>query len=221
MLRKKFYIPIGVLILVICAIAFFALRSDMPNEPVKIYKVTTPAEKTETQTNTTSSDTANNSKSTQGGHFHADGTWHSEPHSEETAQEKFDREMREKMAQKDQKIAQLEAEIKVVKTKNAERTKNLSRITEKGKEIVTAFPDVLTITSEKFLAFSETEQEEFLIRSAEYDVAVEELKNIVASTPQWILDELEERQPGAIDEFMNLPYLSNLLPELSELQGRL
>lgn len=79
MLLKKFYIPIGALIIAICAVGLFSLRSDTPTEPIKIYKATTPAEKAETQTDTTTRDTA------QGGHFHADGTFHAEPHSEETA----------------------------------------------------------------------------------------------------------------------------------------
>ena len=43
MLQKKFYIPIGALIIAICAVGLFSLRSDTPKEPIKIYKVTTPA----------------------------------------------------------------------------------------------------------------------------------------------------------------------------------
>ncbi len=42
MLRKKFYIPIGILFVVICAVGFFSLRSDVPDEPIVIYKTTTP-----------------------------------------------------------------------------------------------------------------------------------------------------------------------------------
>ena len=43
MRKKKFYIPIGALIIAICAIAFFALRSDIPKEPILIIKTVTPA----------------------------------------------------------------------------------------------------------------------------------------------------------------------------------
>ncbi len=39
---KKFYLPIGILILFICAIGFLSLRSDVPTEPIVIYKTTTP-----------------------------------------------------------------------------------------------------------------------------------------------------------------------------------
>ena len=42
MLLKKFYIPIGALLIASVVIAFFALRSDVPDEPIVIYKTTTP-----------------------------------------------------------------------------------------------------------------------------------------------------------------------------------
>lgn len=42
MLLKKFYIPIGALLITSVVIAFFALRSDVPDEPIVIYKTTTP-----------------------------------------------------------------------------------------------------------------------------------------------------------------------------------
>lgn len=52
MLLKKFYIPIGILILVICAVGLLSLRSDTPTEPIKIYKVTTPTKVSTTPTET-------------------------------------------------------------------------------------------------------------------------------------------------------------------------
>ena len=42
-MRKKVFIPIGALIIAICAVGLLSLRSDQPAEPIKIYKVTTPA----------------------------------------------------------------------------------------------------------------------------------------------------------------------------------
>ena len=42
MLPKKFYLPIGILILVICAVGLLSLRPDVPDEPIVIYKTTTP-----------------------------------------------------------------------------------------------------------------------------------------------------------------------------------
>ena len=55
MLRKKFHIPIGILIVAICAIGFLSLRCDVPEKPIQIYKATlteTPAtdETAETET---------------------------------------------------------------------------------------------------------------------------------------------------------------------------
>ena len=81
MLQKKFYIPIGILILVICAVGLLSLRSDTPTEPIKIYKVVEPAEESETQTATATRDTA------EGGHYHADGNlFHAEQQPPSTAQ---------------------------------------------------------------------------------------------------------------------------------------
>ena len=42
MQRKKFYLPIGLCILVVLAVGFLFLRSQTPQEPIRIYKVTTP-----------------------------------------------------------------------------------------------------------------------------------------------------------------------------------
>lgn len=67
MLLKKLYIPIGLCLVLLLAIGFLALRSDVVDEPVKIYKVVEPAEQSETQTATANSDTL------QGERFHADG----------------------------------------------------------------------------------------------------------------------------------------------------
>ena len=72
MLLKKIYLPIGILIVVICAIGFLSLRSDVPDEPIVIYKPTTkesetPAKETETATSETAT----------GGHKHDDSTEHS------------------------------------------------------------------------------------------------------------------------------------------------
>ena len=218
MLLKKIYIPIGLCLVLLLAIGFLSLRSDVPTEPVKIYKVTTP----DTPTKVTETAEAE----TTGGHRHADGTWHNEPHTrephtEETAQEKFDREMREKMARKEQEIAKYEAEtakykaeLDTLKAKDAERTEYLSRITEKGKEFVAQFSDVLEMTPEKYLALSETEQEEFLLRCVEYDFFVEEVQGIVNSMPQWVRDELDDERPGEIDDFLNLPLLTELYGRL-------
>ena len=80
MLSKKFYFPIGILILVICAVGLLSLRSDVPTEPIKIYKATTPAETPAKATTAEVKDTS--TTDTAGGHFHADGTFYAQPHAE-------------------------------------------------------------------------------------------------------------------------------------------
>ena len=81
MLTKKVYIPIGVSLVLLLAIGFFALRSDVPDEPVKAYKATQSTEKSETPAAKTES--IGQIETTAGGHKHADGSWHAEPHSEQ------------------------------------------------------------------------------------------------------------------------------------------
>lgn len=70
MRMRKVYIPIGLCLLVILVIGLLSLRSDVPDEPVRIYKTSTPAEA--------------QVQSTPNGHVHADGTFHAEPHIEST-----------------------------------------------------------------------------------------------------------------------------------------
>ena len=226
MLSKKFYFPIGLCVLLVLAIGFLSLRSDVPDEPTKIYKAVEPQAKPKAETPVAKS---------QDGHLHADSTWHNQPHTEKTAQEKFNQEMREKMALKEQELAKYnaetakykaetakykaetakyKAELDRLKAEAAERTEYLSRITEKGKEFVAQFPDMLEMIPETYLALSETEQEKFLLRCVEYDLFVEELQGIVNSTPQWILDEWDDKQPGVLDEFLNLPSLTELYGSL-------
>ena len=48
MLSKKFYLPIGILIVVTCAVVLVSLRSDVPTEPIKVYKATTPIKRSVT-----------------------------------------------------------------------------------------------------------------------------------------------------------------------------
>ena len=219
MLSKKFFIPIGALIIAICAVVLFSLRSDVPSEPINIYKavkpVETPAKATTAEVKETSTtDTA------AGGHFHADGTWHSQPHSpvevsqtskvsephlEETAQERFDREMLEKMARKT--------------ARKAERDKFLSPILEKGKLLTSKYEDVFTITPDKYQEFSQDEKEEFYQQCVEIDRIVADIKEHFASLPKWMKDEIEKRRSGAIEKIINLPRTSDVYERLTAIGG--
>ena len=223
MLTKKFYIPIGALIIAICAIAFFALRSDTPKEPIKVYKPVTPAdtpvkvttaEVTETSTGGEVTDTST------GGHFHEEGTWHaeppsavevsqssiaSEPHSEETAAEKFYREMARK--------------IELKKARDAERDIFLHPILEKGELLTSKYQDVFTITPNKYKGFSQDEREEFYQKCVEVDLIINDLKEHFASLPKWVKDDIEKRRSGTITEMINLPPLSPIYGELAAMGG--
>ena len=64
---------IGILVLIICGVvSVYFLRTDLPEEPIKIYTPVepTPKPKAEVPTGETEQD----------GHVHADGTWHEGPH---------------------------------------------------------------------------------------------------------------------------------------------
>ena len=99
MFLRKHWVPLSVFgVVAICALVFFLLRSDVPQEPIKIYKTTTPAprvsklaktaparvqqEVSDRQPPSESDRDAELTDTAAGGHFHADGTWHAEPHTQ-------------------------------------------------------------------------------------------------------------------------------------------
>ncbi len=88
MFIRKYWVPLSGFLVATCVIAFFLLRSDVPQEPIKIYKTTTPAplaksENTiEARSLSASRDDTERPNTAAGGHFHEDGTWHAEPHTQ-------------------------------------------------------------------------------------------------------------------------------------------
>ena len=75
MFLRKYWLPLSVFLVLIVGIGLYLLATQPPPEPVKIYKAVEPIEKPTQQPKAeVPSDTS------QGGHFHADGTWHEEPH---------------------------------------------------------------------------------------------------------------------------------------------
>lgn len=217
MLLKKFYLPIGLCVLFVLAIGFLSLRSDVPDEPIKIYKVTTPAKVTKTaETETATSETATDGK-----------PFHGKTHTEENATEKMNREIVLKTARQEIEIANdkaqttnannavaklsvaaLGAEFEELNAKDTERRKHFARLTEKRKALIDQFSDIREMTTKKYLALSETEQEDFLLRCIEYDLFIEDFQAIIHSMPQWMHDEWNDIQPGYIDAFLNLPSLT-------------
>ena len=81
--RKRVWIPILIVLLAAIGCGLFYERQVSKQEPVKVYTPVTPERVAKLQPTAKSpaSDTS------QGGHFHADGTWHTEAHeTSETAQ---------------------------------------------------------------------------------------------------------------------------------------
>ncbi len=73
MLKKKIWIPILILLLVVMGVGLFYRQKVATQEPVKIYKAV--------EVNQQIGQTGTGEQAPpQDGHFHADGTWHAGPH---------------------------------------------------------------------------------------------------------------------------------------------
>ena len=72
MFLRKYWIPITVFIVAICAVGLYYLQTQPPKEPIVIYKPVEPLPKSEVK--------APVGDTSQGGHVHADGTFHAGPH---------------------------------------------------------------------------------------------------------------------------------------------
>ena len=75
MFLRKYWIPITVFIVAICAVGLYLLATQPPKEPIVIYKAVEPLPKSEVK--------APVGDTSQGRHTHADGTWHEGPHETE------------------------------------------------------------------------------------------------------------------------------------------
>jgi len=75
MFIRKYWLPLSVFIVAIVGIGLYLLATQPPKEPIKIYKVVEPEKPTEQPTTE-----APVEDTSQGGHVHADGTWHEGPH---------------------------------------------------------------------------------------------------------------------------------------------
>ncbi|MYB93890.1 hypothetical protein F4054_01605 [Candidatus Poribacteria bacterium] len=72
MFIRKYYLPILVFLLLIVGIGLYYLQTRPPKDPIVIIKPVEPLPKSEVK--------APVEDTSQGGHFHADGTWHEGPH---------------------------------------------------------------------------------------------------------------------------------------------
>ena len=181
----------------------------------------TETEETETHTENTTKQPSG--ETTETGHWH-NGEWHAASHKEmkettetpieETAQEKFDREMQEEAARKDQIIAEyqqrnaeLEAQLEAVKAYQ----EIVYPIVKKSKEIASEFSDISAMNPKKYLGLSETAQKAFLQRCIAYDFAIEEFRELIKSTPQQVQDKIAPEKIHRLND----------LPSVAEFYGRL
>ncbi|MDE0400287.1 MAG: hypothetical protein OXL96_21030 [Candidatus Poribacteria bacterium] len=72
MFIRKYWIPLSVFIVAIVGIGLYYLQTRPPKDPIIIYKPVEPLPKSEVK--------APVGDTSQGGHIHADGTWHEGPH---------------------------------------------------------------------------------------------------------------------------------------------
>lgn len=85
MFGRKYWIPLSVLLIAIVAVGLYILQTRPPKAPILIVK---PVEFEKQQPQPTAK--ALMGDTSQGGHFHADGTWHGETHDELTSDERFE-----------------------------------------------------------------------------------------------------------------------------------
>ena len=75
MFLRKYWLPLSVFLVAIAGVGLYLLAIQPPPEPIVIYKTVEPEKPTEQpKAEVPVGDTS------QGGHSHADGTWHAEPH---------------------------------------------------------------------------------------------------------------------------------------------
>ena len=72
MFLRKYWIPLAVFIVAIAGGGLYMLATQPPKDPIVIYKAVKPIEKPTAE--------VPEGETSQGGHTHADGTWHEEPH---------------------------------------------------------------------------------------------------------------------------------------------
>lgn len=75
MFLRKYWLPLSVFLVAIVGVSLYYLQTRPPKEPIIIYKPVEPLPKSEVK--------APVGDTSQGGHFHSDGTWHEGSHAAE------------------------------------------------------------------------------------------------------------------------------------------
>lgn len=128
MFIRKYWLPLSVFIVAIAGVGLYLLATQPPKEPIVIYKVVEPEKPTQQpkETEVPEGDTS------QGGHVHADGTWHDEPH--ETPVRSTTAALREPVAPRGDGVAASEPAMQL--TYHAELLKSdpVEALRQQGKE---------------------------------------------------------------------------------------
>jgi hypothetical protein len=223
MRTQKVCISVG-LGFVLLAVGFLALRSDTPTEPITIYKAVEPLAKS----------TVNPPVGeTQGGHFHADGTFHAQPHKKVKSNYATKPETPSPNSVSEAKAAEinrLKAKLAKLETEKAERL----AIEAEVEELITwseGFQDRFFAYAAEILPLKDLTDEEFLekfpttedrIKSALELLKFEEyreevVKRFEGASPQvrqLIHQELENI--GYLDEYKRIFLQPSAIPEYVE-----
>lgn len=79
MFLRKYWIPILVFIVAITGVGLYMLATQPPKDPIVIYTPVEPLPKPTAKVPVSQTEKPPVGDTSQGGHFHADGTWHAEP----------------------------------------------------------------------------------------------------------------------------------------------
>ena len=105
MFVRKYWLPLSVFLVAICAVGLYYLQTQPPKEPIKIYKVVEPLAKPTAE--------VSEGDTLQGGPVNADGTWHDETHeapqpSDETFESESDAEFKARVEKEAAELAAAE-----------------------------------------------------------------------------------------------------------------
>ena len=192
MLTKKVYIPIGLCLLLILAIGFVSLRSNVPDEPVKIYKTATPVEA--------------QVQSMPNGHVHADGTFHTEPHTETvetdrdnaSTDDQHEEQLQVEKERLQAQVADLERVIAQNEVVIAEKRAIIKEVEEfdewlSNVDILNRFSDLFDL-----LSFSDEEIRE-AFSAEEFKAFMTEKVSLFNTIREEFLNRIENCSPGAQD----------------------
>lgn len=110
--------------------------------------------------------------------------------------------------------AELRAEVEQKKAERQEMRKAMSDITNQLKAIESEYRNVYTMTPQEFLAMTNTEQKHFLGRAHKFDLAINEVKEQIVATPQWMWEHVGKKHPDLKARLVTIPSIYGLFRRL-------